>query len=117
MSQKSRNKGKRGEREAAKVLSKILGMKLSRGVQYKGTPNSPDVTGLEDIGLHPEVKRDERTISTTMYKALQQAENESGSHTPFLISRRNNKEWIIALKLEHLMEFCKSINEAEKKRK
>lgn len=70
MGKMSRNKGKRGEREAAKILSKMLGMEIRRGVQYKGSGDSPDVSGLSAIGLHPEVKRDESTISSRLQKEL-----------------------------------------------
>lgn len=109
MGRKSRNKGKRGEREAAKYLSNILGIPLRRGVQYKGTPDSPDIAGFER--LHPEVKRDERTIGKALYKALEQAEEESGDATPFVISRRNYHEWVIAVTGSNLLSFVKAVHQ------
>jgi hypothetical protein len=66
----SRQKGKRGEREAARVLSHHLGIKVKRGIQFQGSPDSPDVSGLGVIGLHPEVKRDEVTISKRLQRDL-----------------------------------------------
>lgn len=67
---KSRQKGQRGEREAAKVLSTLWGMEVVRGVQFSGSPDSPDLKGLTKIGLHPEVKRDETTISNKVQRLL-----------------------------------------------
>lgn len=64
-----RNKGKRGEREAAKELSKYFGFEARRGVQYKGGPNSPDVV-LENAAIHVEVKRDESTMSQRIFKRM-----------------------------------------------
>ena len=47
----SRDKGKRGERMAAKKFREH-GFDTRRGVQYQGGPDSPDVVGPE--GLHIE---------------------------------------------------------------
>jgi hypothetical protein len=43
MGRMSRQKGKRGEREAAAELGQLLGVDARRGVQYQGGPESPDV--------------------------------------------------------------------------
>ena len=52
----SLEKGKRGEREAAKAMAEHLGCVAKRGVQYQGGVDSPDV--VHNIaGLHVEVKR------------------------------------------------------------
>jgi len=111
MGKKSREKGKRGEREAAGVLSHLLGIPISRGVQYKGTKDSPDLSGLDAHGLHPEVKRDESTVSKKMYAAISQAQEESDNSTPFVMSRRNGSEWLITIRVEDLLEFARKINE------
>lgn len=113
MGKKSRDKGKRGEREAAKLLSNLLGVEAKRGIQFQGSPESPDVSGLEDMGLHPEVKRDESTVSKAMYKALAQAAHDSGERIPFVMSRRNGCDWIIAISASDLKEFCKRIAREE----
>ena len=54
MGKASREKGKRGEREASNFF-KPYGYETRRGVQYHGGPDSPDVVGLPD--MHIEVKR------------------------------------------------------------
>lgn len=113
MGKKSKDKGKRGEREAAKKLSSILNISLSRGVQYKGSTDSPDIAGLKEFGLHPEIKRDESTISAMMYKGLAQASSDAGSDlTPFIMSRRNGRGWVVAVDLENLIPFCEGILKA-----
>jgi hypothetical protein len=106
---KSRNKGKRGEREAARLMSDLLGVPVTRGVQYKGTPESPDLAGLDQYGLHAEVKRDERTVSASMYKAIEQSRKESGGLIPFVLARKNNESWVLAIEVSNLVEFSKRV--------
>jgi Holliday junction resolvase len=52
----SRQKGKRGEREAAKYLRSLGFTSARRGVQYCGGCDSPDVVCNELPGVHIEVK-------------------------------------------------------------
>lgn len=92
----SKEKGKRGEREAAKVLSKVLGCHARRGVQYQGGSDSPDVTHSID-GLHIEVKRTERL---SLHEALAQAENDAlPGHAPMVLHRRNMTPWVVIIDL------------------
>lgn len=106
---KSRDKGKRGEREAAKLMSNLLGVEVTRGVQYKGSPDSPDLSGLEQYGLHVEVKRDERTVSASMYNAIEQSRQESGGKIPFVLARKNNARWLLTIDVMDLLEFAEKI--------
>ena len=67
MGRHSLNKGKRGEREAAAEIRKIFGTDASRGRQYQGGDDSPDInTGITDV--HFEVKRVE---SLRLYPAME----------------------------------------------
>ena len=52
----SREKGKRGERRWRDVLRDAGFQKAHRGVQYSGSPDSPDVACPELRGIHFEVK-------------------------------------------------------------
>lgn len=104
---KSKRKGACGEREASKRLSATLGVPLARGVQFRGGQDSPDVVGLD--GIHIEVKRDESTIGKSLYKALAQADGDCGSNIPMVISRRNQEDWVIAVRLDNLVEFCRRV--------
>ncbi len=96
----SREKGKRGEREVANIL-KERGYDAKRGVQYQGSPDSPDVVGLP--GAHIEVKRTERF---DLYSALEQCIGDSGSgETPVVVHRKNNKDWVAVLRLEDFLDL------------
>lgn len=103
----SKNKGKRGERELAKELQRILGIDAKRGVQYQGSPDSPDVITSID-GLHFECKRVEKL---QLYPSLEQAASDSGDSIPVLAHRRNRKKWVVAIYLDDLPELCKVIHE------
>ena len=46
----SKQKGPRGEREAAAELGALLGVDARRGVQYQGGPGSPDVV-LDGVAI------------------------------------------------------------------
>jgi Holliday junction resolvase len=94
----SRQKGKRGEREAAKVLSEVLGVPARRGQQFKGTPDSPDVE-IDLDGIFVEVKYAERV---NLYEALERAEQQAGAKVPIVLWRRNRKPWLFVCYLEDL---------------
>jgi len=98
----SRDKGKRGEREAAKAISEALGVTARRGVQYKGTPESPDVH-LDLHGLFVEVKYCERL---NIYNALETAAQQSQGNIPILVWRRKRKPWLFICYLRDLRAFC-----------
>jgi len=103
----SREKGKRGEREAARLLTTLLGEKFVRGRQFSGSQASPDVKG--DTALHVEVKRDESTLSLKTYTALEQAKADAGTNIPFVMSRRNGKQWVFVIDETNLVEFCREV--------
>ena len=109
---KSRSKGNRGERQAAELLSKLLGILWRRSQQVKGTAISADVEPVEGehlTKLWVEVKRDESTVSKKLYRALERAEKESGSNIPFVMSRRNYEDWVFCIKEENLLGFCREV--------
>ena len=98
MGRKSKNKGKRGEREAAGEVSRLFRVQARRGVQYQGGPESPDVNGLP--GVHIEVKRCE---SLSIYTAMAQARRDAGEEDiPIVLHRRNGKQWLCVVDLEDL---------------
>ena len=94
----SRNKGKRGERELAGELEKSLGVKARRGVQFQGSPDSPDVvTDIPEI--HVECKRTERL---RLYESLAQAASDAGEKIPLVFHRQNQQPWVVILRLSDL---------------
>jgi len=55
----SKQKGSRGEREAAGVIAEVFGCEARRGQQFAGGKDSPDV--IHSIpGVHFEIKRVEK---------------------------------------------------------
>ena len=98
MGKASREKGKRGEREASNFF-KSYGYETRRGVQYHGGPDSPDVVGLPD--MHIEVKRVE---SLQLYKAMAQSQGDSdAAELPIVMHRKNNQDWVIIQPAEDWM--------------
>ncbi len=108
MGRMSRNKGKCGERELSRELSRVLGVTACRGVQYSGGPDSPDI--VTDIPeLHIECKRTEHF---RLFEALDQAVEDAGSHkTPVVMHRPNRRPWVVVLRLDDLPELVRCIRE------
>ena len=96
----SRAKGARGEREWAKWLRDNLGIDARRGQQFTGSPDSPDVIGLE--GTHAEVKRVQKlNISNAMTQAIR----DSGDNLPYVAHRKNGEEWLITIQARDVLGF------------
>jgi Holliday junction resolvase len=97
----SKQKGKRGEREAAAELGELLGCHARRGVQYQGSADSPDVV-LEGVNIHVECKR---TETLNVYKAIEQAIGDAGLKVPIVWHRRNGKQSVVIIETARLAEF------------
>lgn len=98
MGMQSRNKGKRGEREAAAEIRRLFRTEARRGCQFAGGQNSPDiVTAIE--GVHFEIKRCE---CFRMYEALDQASGDAGEQVPVVLHRHNLKPWVAIVRLDDL---------------
>lgn len=94
MGRASRNKGARGERELANLLSDLWGYRVHRGKVFYG---ESDMVGLD--GIHPEVKRVERL---NVPQAMAQAVEEAGKRQdglPTVFHRRNRGEWLVTMRL------------------
>lgn len=95
----SREKGKRGELEVAKVLREY-GYNTRRGVQYCGANGDADVVGLP--GVHLEIKRTERL---NLDKAMEQScRDAKADEIPVVIHRKNRGNWNITMSLESFLE-------------
>jgi hypothetical protein len=98
MGLRSRNKGKRGEREAASEIRRLFGVEACRGVQHCGGPDAPDIrTAIERV--HFEVKRAE---SFRLHDALAQAIADAGDRIPVVLHRSNGRPWVAILRLDDL---------------
>jgi len=108
MGRSQREKGKRGERQAAKAVAEALGVRARRGVQYKGGADSADLE-VDIPGIHWEVKFVEReSIRTWMAQAC----DESGGLVPVVMHKRSRGEWLVTLQMERLYEFVQRLEEA-----
>ena len=101
MGRMSREKGKRGERMAAKELEK-LGIEARRAQQYCGEAGDADlITDVE--GLHFEVKNVERF---NLYTALEQAERDKrDEEVSVVLHKRNGKRFVVIHYLEDWPEI------------
>lgn len=94
----SRNKGKRGEREAAAELRRLFGVEARRGRQYCGMDDAPDVaTAIVDV--HFEVKR---TEALRIQQAMAQAIADAGTKVPVVLHKQNRQPWLAIVRLDDL---------------
>jgi Holliday junction resolvase len=98
MGLRSRNKGKRGEREAAAEIRRLFRTDARRGRQFSGSDESPDiVTNIE--GVHFEVKRRE---TLRLYDALAQSIEDAGDKLPVVLHKQNRQPWVAIVRLDDL---------------
>lgn len=105
MGRMSRQKGKRGEREAAAELGAILNVDARRGVQYQGGPDSPDVV-LDGVPIHVECKRVE---ALNLYAAIEQANADCGAKIPIVWHRRNGKQSVVIVETNRLWDLVHTL--------
>ena len=100
MAVNSRMKGKRAELEIARFLRDHGFTEARRGQQFKGSADSPDVTGL--TGFHIEVKRVERL---DLAAAMDQSIRDCGQdEIPVVMHRKNNDYWKVTMRLDDFVE-------------
>ena len=99
----SRQKGKRGELEAAKALREY-GYDTRRGQQYSGASGDADVVGLP--GVHLEIKRVEKlNITDAVKQAIRDARE---GELPVVMHRKNREQWLVTMPLQVFMVFYKA---------
>lgn len=106
MGKASREKGKRGERELAALLTEA-GFPAERAQQYKGNAGSFDVTcpSLERLGLVIEVKNVARP---TIGPWLAKAEEDAGPlQEPVVFWRKPRGRWYAILPAEAFLASIK----------
>ena len=105
----SREKGKRGELEAAKVL-KTYGSDARRGQQYSGASGDADVVGLP--GVHLEIKRVEKlNISEAMKQSIRDARD---GEMAVVMHRKNRETWLVTMPLRVFMILYKAWEKTRK---
>jgi Holliday junction resolvase len=101
----SRQKGARGEREAAAEWSRVFGVEARRGQQFSGSKDSPDIV-VGHGGIHCEVKRTERG---NPYDWVDQAKSDCGGKVPVVLHKRNNRKWLLILELDDVPKLAAEI--------
>ena len=103
----SREKGKRGEREVAKIFRDAGYTGARRTSQYCGrTGDASDVTGVPAI--HPEVKFVEREQVRAWYaQAVRDAEAAGRGDIPVVIHRKTHSDWLVTMSLTDFIEILK----------
>lgn len=106
MGKMSREKGKRGEREFAK-LCRDQGFDVRRTAQYCGkTGDAPDVIGLPNI--HTEVKNVERlNIYDAVSQSVRDAEAEGKGQMPIVAHKRNRFPWLVTMPADVFFKIYK----------
>ena len=96
----SRNKGKRGELEAAHLLQKYE-YDARRGQQFAGINGDADVVGLP--GIHIEVKRVEKlNIENAVDQAVRDARE---GEKPAVLHRKNRRKWLVTMPFDEWIEL------------
>ena len=111
MSKMSRDKGARGELEAAAMIREF-GFEAHRGVQHAGGPDSQDVKHNVP-GVHFEVKR---TEALGLYQAIEQAkEDRKPGDIPTVLHKRNKMEWLAILPARSFLGLMKELCDMQDK--
>ena len=107
----SRQKGKRGELDAADALRRLFLWTARRTQQFKGTSDSSDVEVAETPDAFWEVKREERL---NVFKAMDTAVAEAGPKLPVLMHRRNRTDWLVTVRLADLVRLAEVVTRARR---
>ena len=108
MGKAEREKGKRGEREVARML-RLLGFDSHRSQQYCGkTGDADDVVGVD--GYHIEVKRREKL---SIMEWVRQTERDCNSEDiPVVVFRQNGEPWRVVLDAIDFFSLVKEVQDA-----
>jgi len=106
MGKTSRDKGKRGEREAAAAVSLHWNASgACRSQQFCGRVGDADLQGVK--GLHCEVKR---YSAIAAMKFLAQSEDEAApGNTPIVLMREDAGEWTVMMRVADAPEFARKL--------
>ena len=101
MSRMQREKGKRGEREVAKILQEAGYSNARRGQQFCGKSGDADVIGLPNV--HIEVKRTEQCRAYDYWD--QSVADAREGEIPIVVHRQSGKEWLAIMAFDDFLEM------------
>lgn len=105
----SRQKGSRAERQAAKLMEEVTGLRWRRGQQVKGTAESPDIeceSPYVNKLIQVEVKHVQNlSIYAAHEQAIQDAEGSEVRKIPVVLCKKNNKPWLMCILPEDAAHF------------
>ena len=106
----SRNKGKRGEREVAKIF-RDAGYPARRSVQYNGRPGTAaDVVGVPS--LHIEVKFVEKvSVRAWNKQAERNARTSPEQEIPIVVHRKSREPWLVTMSLDDFIRLLETDEE------
>lgn len=106
MGLKSRDKGKRGEREARDQVRTLWNAPgCVRTAQVSGKYSGDLMGGPE--GLHLEVKRYKRIVASDFMK--QAIEDAAPGEIPVVLSREDGGDWLVTVRMKDSLEFAERI--------
>lgn len=106
MGRMQRDKGKRGEREAAQALRQALGIEARRSVQYQAREDAADLALPDLPGLWVEVKRTNRLA---LWQVLDEAVRQAGQRVPLILHRADRRPWVAIVPLDALARLVHAL--------
>ena len=104
----SRDKGKRGEREVARLLCDA-GFMARRGQQFRGGSDSPDVICESLPWMHAEVKyREQHNAWEWMTQAAIEMHKDQ---VPVVFMRKRRQPWLVVLRFDDFITLAKAKEE------
>lgn len=106
----SRQKGKRGELEAAAEWNRHLpNAHARRAQQHSGTESASDLIAPGTPHLWLEVKRVQKLNLT---EVMSKARDQCGELCPVVLHRKNDEEWLVTFPLEDIKRFVQQVQGA-----
>lgn len=104
----SRQKGKRGELEAAAEWNRLVpNAHARRSQQHSGTESASDLISPGTPHLWLEVKRVERGLN--LHAVMEKSREQCGDLCPVVLHRQNDQEWLVTFPLEQIKRFVQQV--------
>lgn len=106
----SRQKGKRGELEAAAELNRVVpNAHARRSQQHSGTESASDLIAPGCPHLWLEVKRVQKLNLTDV---MAKSRTQCGDLCPVVLHRKNDEEWLVTFPLDQIKRFVQQVQGA-----